>query len=255
MTSRLTRSWHWRTKKIPRISRTGDRAKGPAWQGKQAPAVQARKLLKEFGQLYSSELSIDLGRPFEWLVASVLFGRRISTEIAKKTFFAYREAGLTTPEKIACASWEDLVRVHGRGGYVRYDGITATYMKEIAAKLISEYGGDVRRMDALSKSPAELEARLMELKGVGPITARIYLRELRSVWRNADPEPTDPEVRAAKALGMVTDEGRALEQLKGFWRKNRVPGYSFRNLEAALVRIGLKLRRGARLGRILPWLA
>jgi len=255
MKIRPTRSCHRRTKRIRRISSIGVGTEGSARQRKQAPTVQLGKLLEEFGQLFSSELSIDLDRPFEWLVASVLFGRRISTETAKKTFLGYREEGLTTSERIACASWEDLVRVHGRGGYVRYDGITATYMKEIAAKLISEYGGEVRRMDALSKGSAELEARLMELKGVGPVTAKIFLRELRGVWRNADPEPTDPEVRAAKALGMVTVEGRALEQLKEFWRQNRVPGYSLRNLEAALVRIGLRLRRGASLVRILPWLA
>ena len=102
--------------------------------------MDLERLLREFGQLFSSELGIDLSNEFEWLIASILFGNRISTEIAKRTFFAYRRAGLTTPWRIDQASWQDLVRVHGEGGYVRYDGITATYMKETAAKVIREHG-------------------------------------------------------------------------------------------------------------------
>ena len=214
--------------------------------------MDLKRLLEEFGQLYSKELDIDLEKPFEWLVASILFGNRISTKIAERTFLAYRESGLTTPESIARASWEDLVRIHGKGGYVRYDGITAIYMRETAARLISEFGGDVSRLDGLSKSPKELEERLMELKGVGPVTAKIFLRELRGIWVNADPGPTEVEVRAAKALGMVSDEKKALMQLKGFWQENQIPGYSLGNLEAALVRIGLMLRRGKDLDEILP---
>lgn len=35
---------------------------------------------------------------------------------------------------------------------MRYDGITATYMKEAAARVASQYGGDVRRVGALSRS-------------------------------------------------------------------------------------------------------
>jgi len=63
------------------------------------------KLLEEFGQLFSSELSIDLASPFEWLVAPILFGRRISAETAKRTFLVYRQEGLITPERVASASW------------------------------------------------------------------------------------------------------------------------------------------------------
>ena len=216
--------------------------------------MDLERLLREFGQLFSSELGIDLSNEFEWLIASILFGNRISTEIAKRTFFAYRRAGLTTPWRIDQASWQDLVRVHGEGGYVRYDGITATYMKETAAKVIQEYGGDLSRLDRVSRGPRDLERRLMEFKGVGPVTARIFLRDLRGRWKNADPEPTDVELVAARALGIVTHEERALDELKAFWERNKVPGYSLSNLQSALVRLGVRLRRGRRIQDIAPYL-
>ena len=216
--------------------------------------MDLERLLREFGQLFSSELGIDLSNEFEWLIASILFGNRISTEIAKRTFFAYRRAGLTTPWRIDEASWQDLVRVHGEGGYVRYDGITATYMKETAAKVIQEYGGDLSRLDRVSRGPRDLERRLMEFKGVGPATARIFLRDLRGRWKNADPEPTDVELVAARVLGIVTHEERALDELKAFWERNKVPGYSLSNLQSALVRLGVRLRRGRRIQDIAPYL-
>ena len=65
----------------------------------------------------------------------------------------------------------------------------------------------------------------------------------RGLWKNADPEPTSVEILATRKLGVIESNEKALEKLKEFWRKNRVKGYDFRNFEAALVRIGLKLRR------------
>jgi len=208
-------------------------------------------LLRRFGQLYSEELGIDLRNPFEWLIASILFGNRISTSIAKRTFLAYKETGLTTPDRVNAASWEDLVRVHGRGGYVRYDESTARYMKETARRIVVELGGDISKLDRSSKCPEDLEGRLTEFKGVGPVTARIFLRELYGLWRNADPPLTEIELRAARGLGVITEEGDPLEQLKEFWENHTVAGYDLRNLRAALVRVGLKLRRGKSMREIL----
>jgi len=35
---------------------------------------------------------------------------------------------------------------------------------------------------AQSKEPSELSRKLQELKHMGPVTARIFLREIRPVW-------------------------------------------------------------------------
>jgi hypothetical protein len=202
------------------------------------------ELLDKYGRLYSKELGIDVKKdPFKWLLASILFGARISTSIAKRTYTAYEEAGLTSPKKIASSDEKTLIRIHGRGGYARYDGITAEYVTGVAEKLLEEYDGEIERLDKASSDPADLERRLMEFRGIGPITAKIFLRELRGIWKNADPQPSGLELLAAKNLGITDSEEDALEKLKAFWSKNTVKGCDFRNFETALVRLGIELRR------------
>jgi endonuclease III len=209
--------------------------------------VNLHELLKEYGQLYSNELGIDVRKePFKWLLASILFGARISTGIAKKTYRAYEQAGLTSLRKLASSDEMALIEIHGRGGYSRYDGITAEYVLGVARKLLEEYDGEIRKLDEASRNPRDLERRLQEFRGVGPVTTKIFLRELRGIWRNADPEPTAIEISAAKNLEILTSGGEALERLKEFWGENAVEGYSFRHFEAALVRLGLELRRKKR---------
>ncbi|MFQ6074605.1 MAG: hypothetical protein ACE5Z5_00525, partial [Candidatus Bathyarchaeia archaeon] len=59
-------------------------------------------------QSYSEELGLDLTTPegrFKWFLASVLFAKRISAEIAKRTYRRFEEEGLTTPERILEAGW------------------------------------------------------------------------------------------------------------------------------------------------------
>jgi 3-methyladenine DNA glycosylase/8-oxoguanine DNA glycosylase len=203
------------------------------------------ELLEQHGKLFSQELGIDVKKePFKWFLASILFGARISTTIAKRTYKAYEEAGLTSASKIAASDISALIELHGRGGYARYDGITADYVIGIARKLLEDYDGNVTKLDRLSQNPKDLERRLQEFRGIGPVTSNIFLREMRGLWKNADPNPTLIEILAAKKLGIIESEENALQKLKEFWRKNKVEGYDFRNFEAFLVRIGLRLRRG-----------
>jgi endonuclease III len=206
--------------------------------------MNLRKLLESHGKLFSQELGIDVEKdPFKWFLASILFGARISTTIAKRTYRAYDEAGLTSAQKIAASNDGTLINLHGRGGYVRYDGITADYIMGVSKKLLENYDGDIEKMDKISQNPKDLERKLQEFRGVGPGTAKIFLRELRGLWKNADPEQTSIEILAAKKLRIIESDENALKKLKEFWHKNRVEGYDFRNFEAALVRLGLQLRR------------
>jgi endonuclease III len=214
---------------------------------KNLAGMNLNELLKNYGKLYSNELGIDVKKePFKWFLASILFGARISTGIAKKTYRAYEQAGLTSPRKLASIDEMTLIKIHGRGGYARYDGITAEYILGVARKLLEDHDGEIRKLDEVSRDPRDLERRLQEFRGVGPVTAKIFLRELRGIWRNADPEPTAVELSAAKNLGILQSNGDALKRLREFWGENAVEGYSFRHFEAALVRLGLKLRRKKR---------
>ena len=78
---------------------------------------------------YSRELGLDLRKPrdrFKWFLASMLFAKRISSEIARKTYKLFEAEGLTTPDALLRAGWDKLVEVLDAGGYVRYDFSTAT---------------------------------------------------------------------------------------------------------------------------------
>lgn len=186
-------------------------------------------LVRGLGKPYSSVLGIDLeskreGEIFKWFLASVLFGKRIGTSIAMKTYHEFENAGLLTPEGILDAGWDRLVAILDRGGYVRYDFSTATKLLEIMKQLKKEYGslGNLHRM---ARDGKDLEKRLQEFKGIGPVTTNIFLRELRTVWRKADPEPSQLVKLAARNLGI---------NLKGFNRKTG----GFIKLECALLRLG-----------------
>jgi len=159
-------------------------------------------------QSYSTELGLDLSRPedrFKWFLASILFAKRISAEIAKKTYRKFEEEGLTTPEKILEAGWDRLVEVLDFGGYVRYDFSTASNLLEIMEKLKREYGS-LERLHAKSKDPKDLERRLLEFRGLGPVGVNIFLRELRRVWAKAKPKPCGMAVKVARRIGLEDPE-------------------------------------------------
>ena len=48
----------------------------------------------------------------------------------------------------------------------------------------------------------DLEARLKAIYGIGPVTANIFLRELRPVWAKADPAPLPVVVDLAGVQGI-----------------------------------------------------
>lgn len=155
---------------------------------------------------YSQELGLDLRLKedrFKWFLASILFARRISANIAKRTFMKFIEANLTTPQKILEAGWNRLVEVLDSGGYVRYDFSTATNLLQIAEKLVKEYGGDIDKVHEKASDPRDLEKKLMEFKGVGPVAVNIFLRELRGIWSKADPEPSPKALEVARRIGLT----------------------------------------------------
>ena len=157
---------------------------------------------------YSEELGLDLKKPedrFKWFLASILFAKRISADIAKRAYRRFIEEGLTTPEAILEAGWERLVEVLDSGGYVRYDFSTATNLMRIMEELKTKYGS-LEGLYVKASSPEDLERRLQEFKGVGPVAVNIFLRELRDVWDKAKPKPSKISVETAQRIGLKNIE-------------------------------------------------
>lgn len=180
--------------------------------------------------LYSEELGIELKKNnddefFKWFLASILFGARISETIAKNTYRTFEKYNLLEPQKILDAGWDFLVNpIMREGGYVRYDFKTSTKILIICETLIKEYDGSLIKLYDNSKNEKDLENRLLNFYGIGPVTVNIFLRELRSYWKKANPEP----------LLIVKEIARKLEiDLNKYTRKSLV----FTRIEAGLFRL------------------
>ena len=173
---------------------------------------------------YSQELGLDLKTEedrFKWFLASFLFAKRISSEVARRTYREFEKEGIVTPESITGAGWDKLVEVLDSGGYVRYDFSTASNLLEIAASLREKYGS-LEVLYTQSQDSRELEKRLLEFKGVGPTTVNIFLRELKAVWEKARPQLSPLAREVASRLGLGEEE------------------LEFPTVESALVRLNLE---------------
>lgn len=190
-----------------------------------------RALLKEFPRTYSEELGIDLKSKcpkelFKWFLASILFGTRISETIAKNTYKTFEKYNLLKPEGIIEAGWSFLVNpIMREGGYVRYDEKTSTQLLRNCKTLLEEYDGNLNKLHEKAKNSKDLEEKLKEFYGVGPVTTDIFLRELRCVWRKADP-------KLSKFVGLAAKNLRI--NLMKFDKKTE----RFVHLESSLLRLG-----------------
>jgi len=115
---------------------------------------------------------------FKWFLACLLFGKPIQTEIAEQAWRTLVAARLTNPEAVRRAGWDKLVRLLDEAHYVRYDFSTATKLLEVCKELNERYG-TVTNLLAEARTASELSSKLQEMKHIGPVTARIFLREVR----------------------------------------------------------------------------
>jgi endonuclease III len=164
-------------------------------------------------QNYSTELGLDLHKPedrFKWFLASILFAKRISAETAKETYRYFEQEELTTPNAILKAGWDRLVEVLDAAGYTRYDFSTATNLLGISKSLKEKYG-TLEQLYAQSINSEDLERRLDEFKGIGPVGVSIFLRELRGIWEKARPMPSSMAVVTAKRISLDLEDVERLE--------------------------------------------
>jgi len=206
------------------------------------------QLISWKGQTYSWELGIDLSQGkseeiFKWFLAAILFGARISETIVKNTFLRFVEYDILTPSKISRLGWQRLVDVLDSGGYVRYDFKTADKLLEVMQNLLKIYLGDLNNLHQLASDSPELEQRIQDLgKGIGPTTARIFLRELRYIWDKAKPPISPIALLCAGNLGIVPPDveniNDIMEILNKIWKQYSRDIKDFPIFESSLIRVG-----------------
>jgi len=221
----------------------------------QAPVTghEARDLVERLGGRFSQALGIDLnsrtpGETYKWFLAAVLFGARISETIAARTYREFVLANVVSPQAVLETGWYGLVEILDRGGYVRYDYKTATKLLDVNKALTDQYAGSLYKLHEMALDLPDLEQRIRNLgKGIGEITANIFLREMRGIWPKAEPLPSGLVIDAAKALGFISedmqDKQRILALLQEKWWGEGMDSKHFADFEAALVRYGKIMRK------------
>ena len=195
-----------------------------------------RALLHRYGTTYAQETGIRLQNKsaplFQLLYSALLLSARIPAENAVQAAKALIEAGLTTPEEMAQASWQDRVDVITWHGYKRYDERTSTMLGKTSELLIQKYSGDLRKLrQEAGRNVKREQLLLQQFNGIGPVGADIFLREVQPVWNEVYPYADGRVIEAARRMKLGTS-AQALSKL--------VPRRNFTRFVAALIRIKLK---------------
>lgn len=119
---------------------------------------------------------------FRWFLLCYLFGKPIRSDAAVATWRLFIEKKLDTPWAIMEASERELVRALNRGGYTRYQHVTARGLHACMERLINFYDGSLFLMLESSQDEDEFAKRLKQLHGVGPKVAEIFMRETQEIF-------------------------------------------------------------------------
>jgi uncharacterized HhH-GPD family protein len=129
-----------------------------------------------------------------------------------------RRFGTLDAARLAEADPAELDRVfRDKPALHRYPGTMAERTQDLAAAITSEYGGDASRVWGEAETGADLERRLLDLPGIGPMKARSLIAILvnrfgvrPAGWEDVVPaHPTLGDVDSAEALEAYQAKKRA----------------------------------------------
>jgi len=119
---------------------------------------------------------------FRWFLLCYLFGKPIQSGVAVETWKLFIKDKLDTPWAILEATERTLVKVLHKGGYTRYQHVTAHGLHVCMDRLVREYEGSLHLMLESSQDEEEFSKRLQKLYGVGPKIAEIFTRETQEYF-------------------------------------------------------------------------
>jgi endonuclease III len=189
-----------------------------------------RALLNRQRRTYTAQAGIRLRNTpaplYQTLVLAILLSARIKADIAVAAARAVFDAGMRDPRSMADASWQQRVDALGKGGYRRYDERTSTLLGRGAELLLERYGGDLRRL----RDEPDPKRALLDIPGIGPTGADIFLRDVQGVWPEFAPYIDRKALDGARRLGLPASP----EKLGGLVQGRQMPRLADGLVHAAL---------------------
>lgn len=183
-------------------TKTGRASKPPKKTSDTADKAVVRALLDRQERTYPAQAGIRLRNTpaplYQTLVLAILLSARIRADTAVAAARALFDAGLRDPRSMADASWQERVDALGKGGYRRYDERTSTTLGKGAELLLERYNGDLRRL----REEADPKKALLDIPGIGPMGADIFLRDVQCIWPEFAPYIDRKALDGARRLGL-----------------------------------------------------
>ena len=129
----------------------------------------------------AADLGIDTATDqglFDWLLASLLFGRPVPQKVAATAFQKFKEDGWDSPDRFTADDQHKLWHELWEGDYHRMSSVMSEELRDVMRALIADYDGSVARLVRTADSREEISQRLQRFKGIGPKTSEIFLREV-----------------------------------------------------------------------------
>ncbi|GIG69972.1 endonuclease [Phytomonospora endophytica] len=162
--------------------------------------------MDRFGRTYAEQAGITLtDKPsplYRLLVLTVLLSKPISADVAVAAARELSDAGLRTPSRTRASTWRQRVAALGRAGYRRYDASTAELLGAGAELLRDRWHDDLRELRREGGDAEGIERLLLEVPGIGPTGAAIYLREVQGAWPEVAPYVDERAAEGAEVLGL-----------------------------------------------------
>src|ERR1700689_5786655 len=96
---------------------------------------------------------------FDWLLASVLFGRPVPQQTAASAFRKFKEDGWDTPGHFTADDNHPLWHELWDGDYHRMSSVRSEELRDVMRALIADYDGSVARLVRTARTRDEISQR------------------------------------------------------------------------------------------------
>jgi hypothetical protein len=170
-------------------------------------------LMRMLGKTYCEEAGIPMEEGsdtalFQLFCLSLLASELVNPEIAVDAARELFSRGWTAPQAMCDATWR--ARADALDAYLegRNHPRIARHLCEAADQLVYYYGGGLANLrERASHDPHREYDLLLEFKGIGPVGADFFLREVQGVWEEAYPHLDHATRMAASKLGLPEQAG------------------------------------------------